>query len=88
MQTSLHEGWCLTLQEARILNKPIVTTDFPTAYEQIVPGETGLIVEKRPEAIADAIIELINNDNLRAKLINNLIHENSTAEYKNVFDLD
>ena len=79
VQTSLHEGWCLTLQEARILNKPIVTTNFPTAYEQIKNEETGLIVEKDPEKIADAIIRLIEDKNLGDKFINNLKEENKRA---------
>ena len=86
VQPSLTEGWCLTLQEARILNKPIVTTNFATAYEQIKNGETGLIVEKTPQAIADAIIELINNEELRNKVINNLKLENQNVKIENVFE--
>ncbi|MPQ42281.1 glycosyltransferase [Clostridium tarantellae] len=44
VQTSRHEGFCLTLAEAKCLNKPIVTTDFTGAKEQINHGENGYIV--------------------------------------------
>ncbi|MGL5244974.1 MAG: glycosyltransferase, partial [Sarcina sp.] len=45
VQTSRHEGFCLTLAEAKCLNKPIVTTNFTGAKEQINHGENGYIVE-------------------------------------------
>ena len=44
VQTSRHEGYCLTLAEAKCLCKPIVTTNFTGAYEQIEHGINGLIV--------------------------------------------
>lgn len=75
VQTSLHEGYCLALQEARYLFKPIITTGFSGALEQIIDGETGLIVEATPEAISRSIEQLINNSELQSTLINNL-HNN------------
>lgn len=65
VQTSRHEGYCLTLAEARCLNKPIVTTDFTGAREQIKNNNTGLIVSFNEEQLYLAIKELINNAQLR-----------------------
>lgn len=45
VQTSRHEGYCLTLAEAKVLNKTIITTNFTGANEQIENGITGFIVE-------------------------------------------
>ena len=44
-QPSFSEGWGLTIQEARILQKPIVVTNLPIMHEQICSGKNGLIVD-------------------------------------------
>ncbi len=44
VQPSRHEGYCLTVNEARIFSKPIIATDFAGAREQLVDGVTGWIV--------------------------------------------
>lgn len=61
VQTSRHEGYCLTLAEAKILNKVIITTNFTGADEQIEQGKTGLIVESKWEFIYESIKYLIDN---------------------------
>lgn len=75
VQTSLFEGYCLTLAEARMLNRPCVSTNFDVVYEQIIPRENGLVVEMTPTAVADGIVELIENHDLRNHIIDYLKHE-------------
>lgn len=75
VQTSLFEGYCLTLAEARMLNRPCVTTNFDVVYEQMVQRENGLVVEMTAEAVADGIMELLENDTLRNHIIQNLKRE-------------
>ena len=69
VQTSKFEGFGLTLNEARILNKPVISTNFPVVYNQIRDGENGLICEMTPESIAAKIMLLASNVQLREKLI-------------------
>lgn len=69
VQTSRFEGFCLTLREARILNKPVVTTNFSVAVDQIQDGENGLIAEMTAESLAEKILLLARNDALRKQLI-------------------
>lgn len=71
-QTSIFEGLGTTIIEAAILNKPIVSTNFPSIYSIIQDEETGLIAEMNPESIANKIERLLLDENLRAKLSNNL----------------
>lgn len=81
VQTSAFEGFGLTLSEAKILHKPIVTTNFPSAYDQIIDGENGLIAEMTPESVADKILSIIENPALKNRLIENTRkEENRTAE--------
>ena len=72
VQSSLFEGLGLTVIEAAILHKPIVCTNFPTAYSILKDGETGLIVEMDSEAIAAGIEKLINKKDLKEKIVSNL----------------
>ena len=75
VQTSRVEGYCLTIGEARILNKPIVSTNFEVVYNQIRDGENGLIAEMNGSSIADAILKISKNESLRSHIINNLRRE-------------
>ncbi|MEH7109016.1 glycosyltransferase, partial [Bacillus sp. JJ1764] len=76
VQPSRHEGFCLTLAEAKCLNKPIITTDFTGAYEQIQDGYTGLIVECNENALYKNIKYLFDNPSEMRKLTVNLENSN------------
>lgn len=69
VQTSAFEGFCLTLREARILHKPVVSTDFAVVRDQIRDGENGLIAEMNPESLASKILLVANNPELKERLI-------------------
>nr|WP_209480617.1 glycosyltransferase [Virgibacillus litoralis] len=73
VQPSRHEGFCLTLAEAKCLYKPIVTTDFTGAKEQITDGFNGLIVKGNFNELYESIKYLIDTPEVREKLSNNLI---------------
>ena len=79
VQTSIFEGFGLTIGEAKILNKPIVSTDFDVVYDQLADGVSGLIVKKTAESIAEGIIRLIGDDELCKRFINYLKLEKNTT---------
>jgi glycosyltransferase involved in cell wall biosynthesis len=58
VQTSLFEGRALAVEEARVLKCPIVTTDYPSAHDQIKDGVDGRICPHDPAAISEVIYEL------------------------------
>lgn len=64
VQPSRHEGYSTTTNEARVLEKVIITTDVSGAREQFVNNINGLIVKKKSKSIYDGIITLINNEEL------------------------
>lgn len=72
VQPSLHEGYCITLAEARCFGKPIIVTDFTGAREQIVDRETGVIVDCNSNEIYKAVKEIIDNDALKNKISKNV----------------
>lgn len=72
VQTSRFEGKSIAIDEAKIMNKPIVVTDFSTAKDQIKNEVEGLIVEMNAEAVARGVERLINDERLRKQLSDNL----------------
>lgn len=80
VQTSRHEGYCLTLAEAKCLHKPIVSTNFIGAYEQIKHGNNGLIVECNEDDLYRELKNLINCPEQRDQLIENLRQPNLIEE--------
>ena len=88
VQTSRHEGYCLTLAEAKALNKPIVTTDFIGAYEQIKNNENGIIVSCNENDLADAIRKLIDEKEICSKFSKKLREEkiDTTNEVNKLLD--
>lgn len=61
VQTSFTEAYCITLREARVFKKIIVTTDFSSVQEQIIDGKNGLIAKKTAESLAEKISAVLNS---------------------------
>ena len=79
VQTSFSEAYCLTVAEARILCKPIITTDAPGLRDQIISGENGLIVDAMtPEALFDGIKTFIDHPEMREKFVDALCSESNS----------
>ena len=60
VQPSRHEGYCITLGEARCFDNPIVTTNFTGANEQIKNEITGLVCNISEDGIYNAIKRLLD----------------------------
>lgn len=91
VQSSLYEGKSIVVDEAKILNKPIVATNYETVYDVIVDHKTGLISDMTPQSLAACIMEVHNDRNIRNILIENLINENNNnldelQKYMSVID--
>lgn len=69
VQTSSFEGFGLTVSEAKLFHKPIVTTDFPSAHDQIADGVNGLVSPLSPEAVARRIMLIVENPSLCKRLV-------------------
>ena len=69
VQPSRHEGYVITLVEARALCLPILSSDIPSAREQIQDGINGYIAELSAEDLADKIEYLYNNPSQRKKTV-------------------
>ena len=71
IQPSKFEGKAVTVQEAQILNKPVIITDYATSQSQLKNGIDGVIVPLDNYNCAYRISEIIENISLKNTLINN-----------------
>ena len=58
--------------EAKILHKPIVSTNFSVVTNQLTDGKNGLIAEMNPESLSTAIIKMLKDPHLRQCVVENL----------------
>ena len=71
VQPSRHEGKSIVLDEAKILGKAIVVTNYTSVADQITDKESGLIVECTPEGIAKGVEKLIDDNVMKITLEKN-----------------
>jgi len=81
---SIAEGTPLVILEAMAMEKPVVATDVGAVSEQILDGETGIIVPpKDPEALAEAVIYLLRHPEQGSKM-----GKEGRKRIKEMFSLD
>ena len=72
VQSSSYEGKSIVIDEAKILCKPIVSTNYTTVYDAIKDRETGIITKMTPESLANGIYSLSQDSELRQAIIAHL----------------
>lgn len=72
VQTSRNEGLGLTVIEAKILEKPIVCTNFSTASSLIAGNVDGLLCNIDEKDIAKKILYFIENKEIQSIILKNL----------------
>lgn len=72
VQPSIREGFCTTTNEAKVLCKPVVTTDVCGMREQFENGVNGLIVDVCESGLYQGIVQLLTSPELKMKIIDNL----------------
>lgn len=84
VQPSRYEGKAVTVTEAKILGKPIVITNYPTAPSQVHHEWDGFITELSVEGIAAGIERMYVDEELRTRLAQNC----QQFDYSNGYELE
>lgn len=85
VQPSYEEAWGLTIAEANKLKKPVVSTKTVGGMKLIENEKNGILCDINPQAIAEAIKELNDNNELYKRIKNNLEnadYSGDTEKYK------
>ena len=90
--TSVKEGWGLTITEAASVGTPAVVYNVGGLKDVVISAKTGIICQKNtPEILAQNLIKLISDNNLRMKFgrnaqnfVKSLNWEKTTKEFLKV----
>ena len=72
VQPSFYEAYSTTVTEAKVLARPMVVTDVGGMRDQLTHGENALIVPVDPVKMADAVQQLLEQEELRRKFRDSL----------------
>lgn len=89
--TSVEEGWGLTVSEANGQGTPAVVYDVSGLRDSVRHGETGIVTEPDPRALAAGAVELMDHRDKYERLRRNawrwskeLTFDRSYADFKNI----
>lgn len=87
VQSSRYEGKSMVLDEAKILAKPIVATNYTTVRDQL-SDEEGLVVDMTPEGIAEGIQKMLTDSKMREGFVKYLQQRDygNTDEMEKFYD--
>lgn len=88
VQPSITEGYCTTTNEARMLYKPVITTEVSGSKEQFEDNFTGWIVPIDYNSIASKIEDCLNNTENLKRISSNLkktLYINSEQSINKIF---
>ena len=72
VQTSIFEGKSIVIDEAKILQKPIICTNYATVGNSISDRITGLVVNQTAQDVSNAIYLLLTSEEMKESLVSNL----------------
>lgn len=72
VQPSRWEGWGIALEEALMLNRPAIATNFPSAYEQIQNESEGIICSMDAHDIYLSVKKMIDYPDVRVTISDTL----------------
>ena len=73
VQASRYEGKPITVEEAKMLCRPIVATNYVSAAEQLEGGELGIIVDIDADSIYRGVARMLSDADLRQSFKNKLM---------------
>ena len=72
VQPSRYEGYCTTTNEARMLGKPVITTEVSGAREQFIDKKTGWITAISEDSLFERICWCINHPDEVKQVVNRM----------------
>lgn len=88
-QTSRYEGYGISIAEARLLNRPVVCTEFGSVWKQMIQGKNGIVTSIDAQAVADAIQNLLADKDLYNSIQQYQVQEEkgNTEEINKIYNI-
>ncbi len=79
------EGKSIAVEEAKLLEKPILITNFSTAGNQIISGKSGIIAQMNEKDIAGKLAQLMDDEALRQSL-SDYLRKNAVSNRQEMYE--
>jgi glycosyltransferase involved in cell wall biosynthesis len=80
-----HQGQSGVLNIARVFGKPVIVTSIGDLPNMVIDGKNGLVVPpKDPKGLAEAIVKLLKNDELRRQMRENASKKAQELSWDNI----
>jgi glycosyltransferase involved in cell wall biosynthesis len=84
--TSTDESFGLVFIEAMTKGLPIVSVNIPAVRNVVISGVNGILAESNPEAVADAIHELLTDEILYAEISRNNLTRSRVSDWSAIVE--
>ncbi len=85
VQLSDDESWCNSITEAKVLNTPVVVTNFESSYEQIKDGYNGIMVDLDNPNYDDVINRMLTSKDTLKKNLEGFTYIPEIEKWKEIF---
>ena len=86
VQLSDDESWCNSITEAKVLQVPVVVTNFESSYEQIQDGYNGIMVDLNETDYNKVIKRMINEHDKLKENLKDFEYNPELNKWKEVFE--
>lgn len=80
---SYSEGYPMSVNEALVVNTPVLVTNYPSSSEQVNDGITGYIVDNNFDSVYKKIYYIITHKTVLSEIKNNLKNDNK-SKFNNI----
>lgn len=85
VQLSDDESWCNSITEAKVLNVPVVVTNFESSYEQVKDGYNGIMVDLNETDYKKVINRMLNEKDILKNNLKDFKYSPEIDKWKEIF---
>ena len=86
VQLSDDESWCNSITEAKVLDVPVVVTNFESAYEQVEDGVNGILVDLNNNNYSKTIEEMLDFKNILKDNLKDFKYNLEIDKWEEIFE--
>lgn len=85
VQLSDDESWCNSITEAKVLDVPVLVTNFKSSYEQIKDGYNGIMVDLEEKDYSKVVKRLLEEKDTLKENLKSYKYRPEIEEWKEIF---
>lgn len=86
VQLSDDESWCNSITEAKVLDVPVVVTNFESSYEQVKDGYNGIMVDLNEKDYKKIVSRMLTEKEVLKNNLKDFKYSPEIKEWKKIFE--